>query len=84
MEALNRSFVKPRHWHLRSVPCILTDVLRRASPHCMVVNLVRSGRKQPQLFTASAGGKARHPFQYLGDPRIATRDWQALKAVRLQ
>ena len=26
----------------------------------MVVNLVRSGRKQPQLFSASAGGKARH------------------------
>jgi len=25
------------------------------------VNLVRSGRKQPQLFSASAGGKARHP-----------------------
>src|SRR3954468_16524543 len=34
----------------------------RASPHCMVVNLVRSGRKQPQLFSASAGGPARHPF----------------------
>jgi len=31
----------------------------RASPHCRVVNLVRSGRKQPQLLTASAGGKAR-------------------------
>ena len=27
----------------------------------MVVNLVRSGRKQPQLFSASAGGTARHP-----------------------
>ncbi len=27
----------------------------------MVVNLVRSGRKQPQLFSASAGGPARHP-----------------------
>ena len=26
-----------------------------------MVNLVRSGRKQPQLFTAGAGGKARHP-----------------------
>jgi hypothetical protein len=34
----------------------------RASPHCMVVNLVRSGRKQPQLFFASAGVRARHPF----------------------
>jgi lipid A 3-O-deacylase len=34
---------------------------RRAAPHCMVVNLVRSGRKQPQLFSASAGGTARHP-----------------------
>ncbi len=30
-------------------------VLWRASPHCMVVKLVRSGRKQPQLFSASAG-----------------------------
>ena len=29
----------------------------------MVVNLVRSGRKQPQLFSASAGGKARHPLE---------------------
>ena len=38
-------------------------LLWRASPHCMVVNLVRSGRKQPQLFLASAGGKARLPFQ---------------------
>jgi hypothetical protein len=36
--------------------------LWRASPHCIVVNLVRSGRKQPQLFSASAGGWARHPF----------------------
>ena len=34
--------------------------IRRVSPHCRVVNLVRSGRKQPQPFTASAGGKARH------------------------
>ena len=33
---------------------------RRASPHCSVVNLVRSGRKQPQPLTASAGGQARH------------------------
>ena len=31
----------------------------RASPHCRLVNLVRSGRKQPQPITASAGGKAR-------------------------
>src|SRR5687767_8449377 len=41
---------------------MLTIRSRRASPHCMVVNLVRSGRKQPQLFFASAGGKARHLF----------------------
>ena len=41
-------------------PITLTIPRRRASPHCMVVNLVRSGRKQPQLFFASAGGKARH------------------------
>jgi len=34
----------------------------RASPHCKVVNLVRSGRKQPQLFLASAGVQARHPI----------------------
>src|SRR5487761_2321230 len=34
----------------------------RGSPHCRVVNLVRSGRKQPQLITASAGGKARLLF----------------------
>src|SRR6185503_4450844 len=36
--------------------------LWRASPHCMVVNLVRSGRKQPKLYFASAGGKARLPI----------------------
>ena len=35
---------------------------RRAAPHGMVVNLVRSGRKQPQRFSASAGGSARLPF----------------------
>jgi len=34
----------------------------RVSPHCKVVNLVRSGRKQPQLFIVSAGGKARLLF----------------------
>ena len=33
---------------------------RRASPHCSLVNLVRSGRKQPQPVPASAGGQARH------------------------
>ena len=33
----------------------------------MVVNLVRSGRKQPQLFSASAGGQARHPFLFAED-----------------
>ena len=37
--------------------------VRRVSPHRRVVNLVRSGRKQPQLLYVSAGGKARHlPF----------------------
>ena len=35
---------------------------RRVAPHCRVVNLVRSGRKQPQRLTASAGGTARHLF----------------------
>ena len=34
----------------------------RASPHCMVVNLVRSGRKQPQLFSASAGVRLATPM----------------------
>src|SRR5689334_8235284 len=43
---------------------------RRAAPHCMVVNLVRSGRKQPQLFSASAGGPARLPFSL--NPRQTT------------
>jgi hypothetical protein len=33
----------------------------------MVVNLVRSGRKQPQLFSASAGGKARHLIFEIGE-----------------
>ena len=37
-------------------------VQRRVAPHCMVVNLVRSGRKQPKRFSASAGGTARHLF----------------------
>jgi len=31
----------------------------RVSPHYSAVNLVRSGRKQPQLMSVSAGGKAR-------------------------
>ena len=44
----------------RSAPHCATDQ-RRVAPHCSVVNLVRSGRKQPQRFTASAGGTARHP-----------------------
>jgi lipid A 3-O-deacylase len=37
----------------------------------MVVNLVRSGRKQPQLFSASAGGQARHPISVLRSIAIA-------------
>jgi len=32
---------------------------RRAPAHCGVVNLVRSGTKQPQPFPASAADKAR-------------------------
>ena len=43
--------------------------LRRVAPHCMVVNLVRSGRKQPQRFSASAGGTARHPVSLLARSR---------------
>ena len=53
--------------------------LRRASPHCMVVNLVRSGRKQPQLFSASAGGQARHPF-IVGDIDASARTSLAARA----
>ena len=34
-----------------------------ASPYCMAVNLVRSGRKQPQLFFCKCRGQARHPFR---------------------
>jgi lipid A 3-O-deacylase len=37
----------------------------------MVVNLVRSGRKQPQLFSASAGGQARRPINILRSVAIA-------------
>jgi hypothetical protein len=35
----------------------------RVSPHCRVVNLVRSGRKQPQLLTASAGVRLASYFE---------------------
>ncbi len=35
----------------------------RASPHRMVVNLVRSGRKQPQLFFASDGVRLATPIR---------------------
>ena len=35
---------------------------RRVAPHCRVVNLVRSGRKQPQRIPVSDGITARHPF----------------------
>src|SRR6267142_6770301 len=51
--------------------------LRRASPHCSLVNLVRSGRKQPQLIAASAGGKARHLFG-IEDPEKAVMSYQVL------
>jgi hypothetical protein len=36
----------------------------RVSPHCGVVNLVRSGRKQPQLLTASAGVRLASYFEF--------------------
>src|SRR5438552_11746877 len=51
--------------------------LRRATPHCSLVNLVRSGREQPQLVVASAGGKARHPFG-IEDPEKAVMSYQVL------
>src|SRR5690348_11278207 len=62
-KALNRGLVKfPGPAYGWPQTCGMRTIhQRRASPHCMVVNLVRSGRKQPQLFFASAGGKARHP-----------------------
>ncbi len=47
---------------LDSRPSLL-KVLWRASPHCMVVNLVRSGRKQPKLFSASAGVRLATPIE---------------------
>jgi len=43
---------------------MLAGFLWRAPPHCTVVNLVRSGRKQPKLFSASAGDQARLPFYF--------------------
>ena len=53
---------------------------RRVAPHCRVVNLVRSGRKQPQRLTASAGGTARHPMLRLapvrGAPGARLRRWR--------
>jgi len=33
------------------------ELVWRASPHCGVVNLVRSGRKQPQLFPQVPGAR---------------------------
>jgi DNA polymerase III subunit gamma/tau len=41
----------------------------------MMVNLVRSGRKQPQLFFASAGGLARHPMLCKRLPVFNGIDW---------
>src|SRR3989475_8985795 len=51
--------------------------LRRASPHCSLVNRVRSGRKQPQLIVASAGGRARHLFG-IEDREKAVMSYQVL------
>ena len=46
------------------VPLVAANALWRAPPHCRVVNLVRSGRKQPKLFSTSAGDQARLPFSF--------------------
>ena len=51
-----------RH-EVRSKPSRLTKFQWRASPHRMVVNLVRSGRKQPQLFFASDGVRLATPMK---------------------
>jgi fumarate hydratase, class I len=47
---------RPPWWRTQSPANRRNELQWRASPHCMVVNLVRSGRKQPKLFSASAGG----------------------------
>src|SRR5712671_261919 len=56
----------PSHALLQACEFLTTNVVslrhngsRRASPHRSLVNLVRSGRKQPQPVPASAGGQAR-------------------------
>jgi DNA polymerase III subunit gamma/tau len=48
---------------------------RRAPPHHGVVNLVRSGRKQPQPFTVSAGVKARL-FIFSMSHQVLARKWR--------
>lgn len=40
-------------------PALLYNARRRAPAHCGMVNLVRSGTKQPQPTSASAAVKAR-------------------------
>ena len=70
----------PGQADLKFLSCVsVAEVLSKAtknwrvSPHCNLVNLVRSGRKQPQPIVASAGGKARLLF-FEG----VTLDWKVI------
>lgn len=45
-------------------PALLYNARRRAPAHCGMVNLVRSGTKQPQPTSASAAVKARLSFPF--------------------
>src|SRR5688500_10799849 len=71
-------------WRAASSAGIMLTVYltRRASPHCMVVNLVRSGRKQPQLFSASAGGKARHHLTAVQFSSRCSGEGEGVRAVQ--
>ena len=56
---------------------------RRAAPHRDVVNLVRSGRKQPQPLSASAGGPARLPPIQLNLRDVASGPCTEVAATRI-
>ncbi|SOY62119.1 hypothetical protein CBM2586_A50364 [Cupriavidus phytorum] len=63
--AMARAMTRTRQGHsmqiLRAPALWGTMPLGRASSHGGAVNLVRSGTKQPQPFSASAEGQARPP-----------------------
>ena len=81
--ALEVSRREPRFAAIMRV-CAVRPDQRRVAPHCRVVNLVRSGRKQPQRTPASAGITARHLFRLrCRGPLVPSRHCRCARARAL-